>query len=427
MNELVSNAEKLLIQSTRFDEDANQHYIDKHKDEIPHILYGVLSHLSEPSDPHGKKQSLHEEEQLDEVTVLDVRKGITPYTSSATSFSDRRMSGSRTSRVIQAGQREHTGENLYKKIGEGFKQAYDEMEIEHPRETRAKLNLAKATFKTFAQSRGYKGTSTKLLRGNLKTKKSSGEGVLTTGLNLAPHKTAGLEKFDVCPKATKECREGCLGLTAGGNRYDSALASKVLTTHFIAAHPHHAARMIDHEIGLHAKKAERMGMKPGVRLNITSDIAWEHHAPKMFQKHSNVQFYDYTKMPNRVLRSLAPKKSEADFHNSMGHPSNYHLTLSHTGSGHEESNDKDVIKVLDKGGSVAAVFQRGKAAGGLPTHIEDVKTGKRYPVMQGDKDDNTFDRPNAVSGLMLKGVKNHEVGKFANKVDADRIARINHD
>lgn len=53
MNKLVSDAEKLLIQSTRFDEDANQHYIDKHKDEIPHVLYGMLSHLSEPSDPRS--------------------------------------------------------------------------------------------------------------------------------------------------------------------------------------------------------------------------------------------------------------------------------------------------------------------------------------------------------------------------------------
>jgi hypothetical protein len=424
MIDAVSSAERLLNISTRLDNDVDtQHYIDKHIDEMPHVLYGFLSHLSEPIDPHGKSALLHEEE-LNEVAVLDIRRGIKPETSS--SFSDRRMSGPRTSRVIQAGQREHTGENLHKKIGEGFKQAYDEMEIEHPRETRAKLNLAKAAFKTFAQSRGYKGTSIKLLRGNLKTKKSSGEGVLTTGLNLAPHKTSGLDGFDVCPKATKECREGCLGLTAGGNRYDSALASKVLATHFIATHPHHAARMIDHEIGLHAKKAERMGMKAGVRLNVTSDLAWEHHAPKMFRKHSNVQFYDYTKSSNRVLRSLAPKKSPEDFYNSKGHPSNYHLTLSHTGTGHSESNDRDVIKVLDKGGSVAAVFQRGKAAGGLPTHIEDAKTGKRYPVKTGDKDDNTFDRPAAVSGLLLKGVKNHEVGKFANKIDPDRIVRINH-
>jgi hypothetical protein len=384
---------------------------------MPKTLHDFMFHLASPSDPHGTLNGLTEE--LNEATLLDHKKGrprVTPGTAPAPLHPA--MALPKTKHVISVGRHEMPDGNIHKRIGEGFKKAYNEMEKEEPHVQKAKANESREVFRQFTKRRGYKaGTAPKMLMGNLKTKKSSGEGVSTTGLNLAPHATSGLDGFDVCPKASHECRHGCLGLTAGGNKQypDNSLSSKVLRTHFIAHHPEHAARIIDDEITTHKKKAKKEGMLPGVRMNITSDLAWEHHAPKMFAKHHDVQFYDYTKMPNRVMRSLDP---------SSGHPKNYHLTLSHTGTGHKESNDKDVVKVLDKGGTVASVFQRSKT-GHLPTHIEDVKTGKRYPVKNGDNDDNTFDRPEAVSGLKLKGIKNEDAGHFANKVDDDRIARIN--
>jgi hypothetical protein len=381
---------------------------------MPHILANFMFHLASPSDEHGKlKKALHESEQLDELGP-DL-----PHPA---------MALPKTSHVISVGREQMPAGNIHKRIGEGFKKAYSEMATEKPSETRAKHSEAKKVFANFTKERGYKGElAPKMLKGNHKTRLSSGAGVSTTGLNLAPHATAGLHNFDVCPNASKECRSSCLGLTAGGNKQypDNALSSKVLRTHFLAHHPEHAARLIDKEITNHKKKAAKEGMKAGIRMNITSDLAWEHHAPQMFEKHKDVQFYDYTKMHNRVMRSLAPKKDPQDFHNSMGHPSNYHLTLSHTGTGHDESNDHHVIKVLEHGGTVASVFKRNKE-GHLPTHIEDVQTGKRYPVKNGDNDDNTFDRPKAVSGLKLKGIKNEAAGRFANHVDDDRIARINH-
>jgi hypothetical protein len=82
------------------------------------------------------------------------------------------------------------------------------------------------------------------------------------------------------------------------------------------------------------------------------------------------------------------------------------------------------------------VYHRGKKIPN-PTHVEDVKTGQRYPIVNGDKDDNTFDRHESaglseggqgqgvVSGLKLKGIKNSDAGKFANPVDKDGIIRIN--
>ena len=68
-----------------------------------------------------------------------------------------------------------------------------------------------------------------------------------------------------------------------------------------------------------------------------------------------------------------------------------------------------------------------------PTHVEDVSTGKRWRIANGDTDDNVYDRRTpeevknkigVVSGLKLKGVKNEAAGHFANKVDDDGIIRI---
>lgn len=400
---------------------------------MPSVLHDFMFHLSGPSDPHGNKSKVLLEELLDEATIIDTTKGIRP-------MAHKNMNLPKTSAIINKTEEERGGreENLHKKINQGFRTADDAMSTEDSKTRRAKLKESKAVFQKFAQARGFKSNvAPKLMGGNMKTEKSSGEGVLTTGLSLAPHATAGLHGFDTCPKSSKECRANCLGTEAGGNRQypDAALAAKTLRTHFVAHHPEHAARIMDAEIEAHKKSAKKKGMIPGVRLNVTSDISWEHHAPKMFERHKDVQFYDYTKMPNRVMRQYEPKV-EGSHYNKAGHPSNYHLTLSHTGTGHAESNDSDVVKVLERGGVVASVFQRGKKAV-KPKAYEDVKTGKRYPVANGDDDDNTFDRHTTlaktegssghgvVSGLQLKGVKNEDAGYFANKVDDDGIVRIN--
>ena len=392
---------------------------DLKTDDIPKGMsqntHDFLFHLSSPVDKTNNT--------LNEVAVLDVKKGIKPRLPS---------NMVKSQYMIDVSHEEGLGygENLHKRIGRGMRSELEKLQSESPQESRAKLKESKSILRDFARSRGLiAGTAPKMLRGNMKTEKSSGEGVLTTGLNLAPHATSGLNDFDVCPKASNDCRTNCLGTTAGGNKQypDTAMSSKILRTHFIAKHPEHAARIIDSEISAHTRKAKSLKMIPGVRLNITSDIAWEHHAPQLFSRHPGVQFYDYTKSPNRVMKHLDPKS---------GHPPNYHLSLSHTGTGHAESNDKDVSKVLEAGGVVASVFKRG-GGNNLPTHVMDHSTGKRYPVVNGDDDDNTFDRHataglkegraghGVISGLVLKGVKNESAGPFANEVHSDGTAKIN--
>jgi hypothetical protein len=377
---------------------------------VSKILHDFLFHLSGPSDT-TKSSYLPEETKR-----LEINHGAT--------LAHKNMNLPKTSAMIEKGNSliPH-GENIHKRIGEGFKRTFDSMGSESPEQSKAKLKESYGVLQNFTKSYGLKN-KIELLRENGKTKKSSGEGVHTKGLALAPHATSGLNNFDVCPRASHECRKNCLGTEAGGNRHfpDKALSSKVLRTHFLAIHPEHAARILDHEIGQHVKKATKAGYKPGVRLNITSDISWEHHAPQLFSRHPSAQFYDYTKLHHRVGNPRLPP--------------NYHLTLSHTGTGHEESNDTHVVNALKKGHTVAMVYQRGKKVPN-PTHVEDVKTGNRYPIIGGDHDDNTFDRHaqagkiegkaghGVVSGLKLKGVTAKDAGHFANKVDDDGIIRIN--
>lgn len=401
---------------------------------VPKVLHDFLFHLSGPSDTTITKRKLAEGIEIDESilseekkVLFDINRDRPAAKADSTHIlnAHKNMNLPKSSAMIQKAHEEGLGhnENLHKKIGEGFRNAFSSMQKESPSDYKSKLKESKKVFEDFSKSRGYKAAPS-LLGENGKTKKSTGEGVHTLGLALAPHATNGIHNFDVCPRASKECRKNCLGTEAGGNKQypDFALASKILRTHFIAKHPEHAARILDHEIGKHAKSATKNGYKPGVRLNVTSDISWEHHAPQMFSRHPDVQFYDYTKMHNRVGHPNLPK--------------NYHLTLSHTGADHEESNDTHAAKALERGHVVAMVYHRGKNVP-KPTHALDVKTGKKYPVVGGDEDDNTFDRhaqagltegkkgEGVVSGLRLKGVKNEAAGNFANKVDNDGIIRFN--
>ena len=391
--------------------------------------WNFLSHLSSPSDKttYGDAKKWLNEETVSEAKItIDHRVPgsiVRPDSDAESETSHKSMNLPKSSAMIAKGNAliPH-GTNVHKRIHDGFKKHAEEIGHETPEESKRKLKESKKVLGDFFQHYGYK-KAPDLLNENGKTKKSTGEGVHTKGLALAPHTTNGLKDFDVCPRASSECRANCLGTEAGGNRRypDIALSSKIAKTHALAMHPEHFARVLDHEIGLHSKKARKAGYIPGVRLNVTSDIAWEHHARHIMDRHPETQFYDYTKLHNRVGHPNLPK--------------NYHLTLSHTGTGHAESNDKHVVHVLKRGGSVAMVYRRDSKAPN-PTHFEDGE-GNRYPIMPGDHDDNTFDRHaqagrtpghpghGVVSGLKLKGASDENAGHFANEVGKDGIIRIN--
>ena len=122
-------------------------------------------------------------------------------------------------------------------------------------------------------------------------------------------------------------------------------------------------------------RARRLGLKPAVRINGTSDLPWL--AQELAAAFPNVQFYDYTKHPKPWLRTLP----------------NYHLTFSYSGR-----NLEDCLEALRHGVNVAVVFttRRGEA---LP------ETWNRFPVKDGDSHDCRFlDPTGVVVGLRAKGM-----------------------
>jgi len=304
----------------------------------------------------------------------------------------------------------------------GFHAAFPENEDEKTRKQKA--TDARNHFRRFMHEHAglSENNGTELTSSNGKTKKSTGVGRKTKGIAMAPHAMAGIPSWNSCPKSSAECRAGCLGLTVSLNKAGSSLRAKVARTHYMVMHPEQFARLMDNEITSHEKTSKRLGLESGFRGNVTTDHPYEDLLPRsFFDKHRDTTFYDYTKRADRIGEGI---------HGNSGIP-NYHLALSHTGTGHKESNDKDAIKVLNSGGVVTMVYKKKSRN---PTHVEDVATGKRWKVVDGDSDDNVDDRhamndipknEGVVSGLLLKGVKNEDAGYFANDVDNDGIIRIN--
>lgn len=382
---------------------------------MPSTLENFLHHLSSPSfHEYSGSKKLSETKNLQEVDVTNLAKRLAGDKMTKTQGVYDKAKG-----MLPA------GTTPYKHMRAGVRKASSEIPHEDEKTRRAKVSEARKVYDSFSQERGFK-KGPDLFIENGKTEKSSGVGIHTKGLSLAPHTAGGVEKFDVCPKASHSCRANCLGTEAGGNRQyaDTALSSKAIKTNFLAAHPEHFTRLLDHEIRAHVRSTEKSGYRPDVRLNVTSDLDWADMAGPLIKHHSNVSSYDYSKDPNKVERQFHPD-----------HPKNYKLALSHTGDG-EESNSAHAANLLEKGHVVAAVYQRGKDIP-KPTHMMDMKTGKKYPVVDGDSDDDVGFRHEqaglkhghaghgVVSGLMLKGVKNEDAGDFANKVDSDGIIRIN--
>jgi hypothetical protein len=147
--------------------------------------------------------------------------------------------------------------------------------------------------------------------------------------------------------------------------------------------------MVVQELNAAKRKAERLGFKLCVRLNGTSDLRWEDiktgftssaslstlKGDNLFDLFPDIQFYDYTKIPNR----------------KVSHIKNYHLTYSYAPVTHQY-----LAKAQDSYGlavNLAVVF-----AGALPKHY----LGR--DVYDGDESDLRFlDPKGVVIGLKAKG------------------------
>ena len=214
---------------------------------------------------------------------------------------------------------------------------------------------------------------------NLKIRKGDKYGYLGTVLMLAPSTLSG---HNVCPMASAGCKAACLN-TAGNGLYPATQEARIKRTRWFFEDRTGFMRQLAHELSLHIAKANREGKIPVVRLNGTSDIRWENIPVvtdgkvyrNIMARFSDVQFYDYTKLPNR--RNL---------------PDNYHLTFSRS-----EVNEAHAIGELEAGKNVAVVFRlpKGKV---LP------ETWNGFRVISGDEHDLRFlDPAGVVIGLKAKG------------------------
>lgn len=243
---------------------------------------------------------------------------------------------------------------------------------------------------------------------NPKTIKGRRKGYVTAVLYLAPSDSSGTELCGMADLAG--CKVGCLntagrgGMAAGNATFtaangealpDNAIQKARLrrTDFYLTDRAGFMARLV-REIERAKRYARRKRKKLVVRLNGTSDIRWETvpclragkpHA-NLFAAFSELQFYDYTKLPNRKV---------------IGIP-NYHLTFSYS---HRDEFAPIVARAVRFYGSAvnfAAVFARA-----LPAYF----LGR--DVVNGDESDLRFlDRRGVVVGLVAKGRARRDASGF---------------
>lgn len=218
-----------------------------------------------------------------------------------------------------------------------------------------------------------------------KTIKGEKFGVMTGIQYLAPADVSG---YNTCPNASAGCKAACLFTSGMAGAFASINKARTEKTLFFFQNRAEYGKQLVKEITALVKKAEKQGLTPAVRLNGTSDLAWESiqfDGKSVMEHFPAVQFYDYTKSAKRAKRHAV-----GEF------PANYHLTFSRS-----ESNQAEVLEVLSEGGNVAVVFR---------DTLPDTYLGK--PVVNGDESDLRFnDAKGVVVGLKQKGkAKNDDSG-----------------
>lgn len=153
----------------------------------------------------------------------------------------------------------------------------------------------------------------------------------TLVLYLSASKNAGK---DLCTYASTGCRLACL--VESGHRLiekrsgkDKINIARIVKSWIAIYQPNLAENVLTAEIKLAKKRAHKNGNKFAVRLNGTSDLDFSN----VYNSFPDVQFYDYTKDPNRIELP------------------NYHLTFSYANNA--KSRIKHYKQALRRGQSIA--------------------------------------------------------------------------
>ena len=215
---------------------------------------------------------------------------------------------------------------------------------------------------------------------NAKTIKGDGDEYLTAILYMTPYKVMVDGKlFNSCSMAAMaSCIDGCL-YTAGRGAFNNVQTARQRKAEWFYRDRDSFMAQLVIDVAKFANYCRKRDIQPCIRLNGTTDIRWELiliDGKNIFERFPDVQWYDYTKIPNRKVSHLA----------------NYHLTWSYSAANPKYEQYFD--EVIRNGMSVAVVFRK-------PINL---KTWRGYKVVDGDKDDLRFlDPKQSIVALYAKG------------------------
>lgn len=228
---------------------------------------------------------------------------------------------------------------------------------------------------------------------NAKTIKGEQLGFLTGILYLAPSDISG---FNVCSMAKiAQCENACL-YSAGRGAFTSIQNARINKTKYYFDDRQDFMLNLVLDINKGIKQAKKAGLTLLIRLNGTSDIKWENvffdyefmhgkiRSINIFDLFPEIQFYDYTKIANRI-----------DL------PKNYDLTFSYSGVVNFQPYVK---KAINNRMRIATVFRR----------VEDIPTEfLGLPVVSGDNSDiRHLDNQNSIVALYAKGKAKKDYSGF---------------
>jgi hypothetical protein len=226
---------------------------------------------------------------------------------------------------------------------------------------------------------------------NAKTIKGEKYGIKTAILYLMPAMGSGVQ---LCANAKiAGCEKPCL-FTAGRGAMSNVMLSRLRKTLYFNQYREQFMAQLSREITLEKAKAKRRGYKLIVRPNGTSDIRYENIPVDGFDNimvaHSDVQFYDYTKLANR-----------------KNVPANYDLTFSYSGV---EAYQPFVAKAVANGERIAVVFRNRAIVNAMLANNE---TFLGLPVVDGDDTDiRHLDPRGAIVALYAKGKARRDQSGF---------------
>jgi hypothetical protein len=192
-----------------------------------------------------------------------------------------------------------------------------------------------------------------------------------------------------------QCEAPCL-FTAGRGAFDSVRNGRLRKTREFFEDPDTFMEGLAQSIERLVRRAERIGMIPVVRLNGTSDIAWERvkvpsrNARNIFEAFPSIQFYDYTKISKRTHPAYRARL-----------PVNYDLTFSYSGA---PAFQRYVTEAIAHKARVAVVFRHRER---IPASFMGMQ------CVDGDDTDLRFlDPAGCVVALYAKGKGKRDAGPF---------------